>query len=59
MSVSWGNAEGFGERAGIRPVTAAAPGAGPGDSPGRPFPSEMPAGKAPREIKAGAHDQAS
>ena len=59
MAVSWGNAERFGERAGIRPATAAAPGAGPGDSPRRPFPGEMRAGKAPREIKAGAHDQAS
>jgi hypothetical protein len=40
MAVSWGNAEGFGERAGIRPATAAAPGAGPetardGHSPAR------------------------
>ena len=55
MAVSWGNAERFGERARIRPVTVAAP----GDSPGRPFPGEMRARKAPREIKAGAHDQAS
>lgn len=43
MAVSWGNAERFGERARIRPVTVAAP----GDSPGRPFPGEMRAGKAP------------
>ena len=44
MTVSWGNAERSGERAGIRLATAAGHGAAPGDGPGRPFPGEMRAG---------------
>jgi len=59
MTVSWGNVERFDERAGIRRVAAAAPGAALGDGPGRPFPGQMRAGTALWEIKAGAHDQAS
>jgi len=59
MALNWGNVERFGEGAGIRPTTAVAPGAAPGDGPGRPFPGEDAGGESPREIKAGAHDQAS
>ena len=39
--------KGFGERAGNRSAIGAAPGAASGDSPGRPFPGQMRAGKAP------------
>ncbi len=46
MTVSWGNVESSGEREGIRPATAAVPGAAPGDGPGQPFPGQMRTGTA-------------
>ncbi len=46
MSLSWGNAESFDDRAGITAATTAAPGASLGDSPGRPFPGSIRAGTA-------------
>ena len=46
MAVSWGNAEFFDEQPGERLATAPVPGAAPGDSPGRPLPGSMRAGRA-------------
>ena len=47
MTVSWGNAERFDERAGIRLATATAPGATPAGGLGWLFTGGMRAGKAP------------
>ncbi len=46
MTVSWGNAERSGERAGILSAAAAGPDAAPGEGPRRPFPGQIRAGTA-------------
>ena len=46
MTVSWGNAETFGERPGNQPATAAGPDAAPGDGTGCPLPERGAGGKA-------------
>ena len=59
MAMSWGNAEAISERPGNQPTTTAGFDATPGDGTGCLLPSPARAGESLREIRAGAHDQAS